>query len=202
MRKTFPSALALLAALSLLVASPAWCDEITDQIERAVKLYKDGKLSEALSEMEFATAQLRQKKAEALSAIFPAAPEGWKAEKAESQAIAQAMFGGGITAERVYRNQKGPGKVKIELISDSPWLQTLAMVITNPMMAQSQGGKLIRVGEEKALLNVRDKRAELQMSIDNKVLLKVEAEGGDKSEELAKDFAGKIDLAKLRSLSR
>jgi hypothetical protein len=191
----------LLAAACLALAPVARADEITDQIERGLKLYKEGKISEALSELDYAAGLLRQKKAEAIAALFPPAPSGWKAEKAESQALGQAIFGGGIHAERVYKAEKGNGRVKLEIMSDSPWLQTLAMVLTNPMLAQSQGGKLIRIGDEKALLQVHDGRAEISLSLDSKILVKVEAQA-DKAEDLAKDFLGRVDLKKLRELSR
>ncbi|MFH1035458.1 MAG: hypothetical protein V1806_13195 [Pseudomonadota bacterium] len=200
-----PLALALAVALALaLGAGPARADEITDQIERSIKLYKEGNVSEALNELEFASGLLRQKKAESLTAIFPEPPSGWKAEKPETQAMGKAFFGGGISATRTYKQEKGKGKVTIEVMSDSPLLQGVAMMLTNPMMVQSaQGSKLIRIGDEKAILQTHGSEgAEVQMVVDNKILVKTEARGLADPGETAKDFVSKVDLKKLRQLNK
>ena len=68
-------------------------------------------MSQAIGEIEFALAQLKQKKAEALGQIFPAAPSGWTAEKAQGSSAGGAMFGGGVSATRSYRDgEQGPGQ--------------------------------------------------------------------------------------------
>lgn len=190
----------LLAALALLAAPGVQADEITDQLERGLKLYKEGKFGEALGEIDFASAQIRQKKADTFAAAFPDPPAGWTADKAETQAIAKALFGGGITATRGYKQDKS--RVKMEIVTDSPLLQSMAMLINNPMVMQGgQGMKPVRVGDEKGMLQTHGSRAELQMIVNGKVLVKVEANAGDKSEELAKDFANRLDLKKLKALA-
>jgi hypothetical protein len=192
---------ALLSALALLAAPAAQADDITDQLERGLKLYKEGKYGEALGEIDFASAQIRQKKADTFAAAFPEPPAGWTGDKAETQAIAKALFGGGITASRSYKQDKN--RVKMEIITDSPLLQSMAMVINNPMMMQGGSGmKPVRVGDEKGMLQMHGNRAELQMIVDGKVLVKVEANAGDKSEDTAKEFAGRLDLKKLKDLAR
>ncbi len=199
--KRFLPVFALLAALILLSAAVVQADEITDQLERGIKLYKEGKYGESLNEIDFASAQIRQKKADTFAKAFPDPPAGWTADKADTQAIAKALFGGGITASRGYKQDKN--RVKMELITDSPLLQSMAMVINNPMLMQSgQGTKPIRVGDERGMLQVHNNRAELQLIVDGKVLVKVEANAGDKSEEVAKEFAGRLDMKKLKELAR
>jgi hypothetical protein len=191
---------ALLAALALLGAATVQADEITDQLERGLKLYKEGKYGESLNEIDFASAQIRQKKADTFANAFPEPPAGWTGDKAETQAIAKALFGGGITATRGYKQDKN--RVKMEIVTDSPLLQSMAMVINNPMMMQAgQGMKPVRVGEERGMLQVQGNRAELQMIVDGKVMVKVEANAGDKSEELAKEFATRLDMKKLKALA-
>lgn len=198
-----PHGMRALLCLCLLAwaVAPALADEIADQLERGLKLYREGKVTEALNEVEFATVQMRQKKAESFAQVFPPAPAGFQAEKVESQAAGQALFGGGVSASRVYR--KGETEVKVEIMSDSPLIQPLAMVLTNPALAQGQGQKLIRAGDQRAVVQHNgDDQAELSMLVDNKVLVKVEAYHAAGAAELVKDFAGKVNLAKLRELSK
>jgi hypothetical protein len=193
-----------LALLLILTVGPARADEITDQIERSIKLYKDGNVSEALNELEFASGLMRQKKAESLAEVLPEAPSGWKAEKTETQAMGKAFFGGGLSASRAYKQEKGKGRVTIEVVSDSPLLQGVAMLLTNPMLVQSaQGSKLIRIGDEKAILQARGtESAEVQLVVDNKVLVKAEARGLPEPGETAKEFIAKVELKKLRQLNK
>jgi hypothetical protein len=191
---------ALFTGWALLAASMALADDITDQLERGVKLYKEGKYGEALGEIDFASAQIRQKKADTFAAVFPDVA-GWTGDKADTQAMAKALLGGGITASRNYKRDKD--RVKMEVISDSPLLQSMAMVLNNPMLMQGgQGAKPVRVGDERAMLQTSNNRAELQLMVESKVLVKVEANAGDKSEEVAKEFAGRLDLKKLKELSK
>jgi len=194
----------VLLALAMLTAPLARADEITDQMERGLKLYKQGKLSEALGEVEVASTLMRQKKAESLEAVFPAPPAGWTADKAETQALAKVFMGGGITASRVYKQQRGKGRVKLEVVSDSPLMQGVAMLLTNPMLVQSApGAKLIRLGEGNALLTVQGEgRADVQLVVDGKVLLRAEASGLEQAAETAKEFAAMLDLDKLRQLAK
>jgi hypothetical protein len=199
--KKIGGAIAACLALFSLGLAPAWADEISDQLDKGLKLYQQGKLSEALQEVEFAAAQMRQKKAEGYAAVFPEPPAGWQAEKVEYQAMGQALFGGGISASRAYR--KGEAEVRLEVLSDSPLVQPLVMGLSNPALMQAQGQKLIRVGDQRAILQEDDDtQAEVLILFEGKILIKVEARGSRGAAEVAKDFAGKVNLAKLRELSR
>ena len=196
-------AVIIITLLSLCLALPAAADDIKDQIKQGLKLYEDGKISQALGELEFAVAQLKQKKAESLAKVFPKAPSGWQAQKSQGKSMGAGFLGGGISASRSYKNQKR-GQVKIEIITDSPFIQSLAMVLNNPMFAQAGGkNKLIRFKGQKAIIKSQgEKRAELQTIIDNKVLLKVSASRVDEAEQVVRQFADKIDLDKIRELTR
>ena len=202
MRRTLTILLAV-TALILAGTLPASADQIEDQINKALKLYQDGKVSQALTELDFAAAQLRQMKAESLGTIFPEAPDGWKAAKVKTGAMGAAMLGGGISADREYRQDGGRGRINIKVISDSPMLQGLAMMMSNPMFAQSSdGGKLMLIDGHKALLKEQaDDRAELQSIVNNKVLVEVKVNGTQDAASLAQDFFKKIDMKKLGELT-
>ncbi|CAO0824434.1 hypothetical protein DFAR_630073 [Desulfarculales bacterium] len=75
-------------------------------------------------------------------------------------------------------------------------LQGVAMVLNNPMMMQNaQSCKLLRIGDEKAILHIHGTDgAEVQhMVVDNKISVKAEARGLGEAGETAKDFVSKVD---------
>jgi len=200
MRKHWP----LLLGLGIwLVAFPALADDITDQLKTALKLYEEGKVTEAIEELEFTLNQMRQKKAEGLGELFPAAPQGWVAEEVESQAVGQAAFGGAVTASRRYKQESGEGWVEIEVVSDSPMIQTMGMLINNPAIAGAdKNTKLIRIDRQKALLKQDSKEeAELTFLVEGKVLVKVQVGQVADPAQTATDFAKLIDIKKLKELT-
>ncbi len=187
---------------ALFIAAPASADEIVEQLEAAIELYKEGNITEALEELDFATAQLRQKKGENMGDLFPEALPGWKAEEFESQAVGRAAFGGGITASRRY-TKDGGGEAEIEVMSDSPMIQTMGMLLNNPALAGAdKDTKLIRINRQKALLKTEQKdRAEVSFIVEGKVMVQVMVNGLDDAAEVAQAYAKKIDLKKLKELT-
>ncbi len=199
--KPWPIAL-LLVLLSLAVALPAAADEISSQLEKGLKLYEQGKIGQAVIEIEFALSQLKQKKAEALGKIFPEPPSGWTAQKPKSSSAGAGLLGGGISASRRYQDG-GKGRVKIEVITDSPLIQSLAIMLSNPMFLQSgKAGRLVRLQGHKAVLKEQEERAELQALLEGKVLLRITARRVKDPGQVAQDFAAKMDLAKLKELTQ
>ena len=195
-------AICLCAALMLLPGA-AMADDVADMIKRGLKLYEEGNLSQAMEELNFALAQMRQKKADSLTEIFPDAPSGWKAEKAQSESAGAGLMGGGIKASRKYKQDGGKGKARLEIMTDSPLIQSMAMMLSNPMFLQGgKSGKLIRLKGQKAILKDSGKRAELQMLIDNKILVKANASKVDNAGEMVQELAKNLDLDKLNELTK
>jgi len=189
---------ALVAALPLAAAA----DDVEDQIKLGLKLYQQGKYNQAAEELEFALAQLRQKKADSLTAVFPDAPSGWKALEPESKSAASGLLGGGISASRDYRQQGGKGRASIELMSDSPLIQSLGMMLSNPMFMQgNRGARLVKVQGYKAMLRKTGSQgAELQALVEGKVLLKVSASRCQQPDQVVLQLAKKIDMNKLKKI--
>jgi hypothetical protein len=193
----------LLAVILWLMALPALADDITDQLKSALQLYEEGDVTEAIEELEFTLTQMRQKKAEGLGELFPAPPQGWEAEEVESQAMGRAAFGGAVTASRKYNQQKGDGRAEIEVVSDSPMVQSMGMLLNNPAIAGSgKNTKLIRINRQKALLQQDAKdEAELTFLVEGKVLVKVRVDQVGDPAKTVKDFAKLIDIKKLKELT-
>lgn len=173
----------LIFLMVLFLARSVMADEVTDQVNEAVALYKEGKFSRAASELEFAVQQIREKQADQLKEAFPKPLAGWKANDPEGAAAGAAMFGGGITASRRYHKGEGEAEapeVQVEFISDSPILQSMIMFFSNPALLGSQGGKVTKVKNYKAILKKEgsDGRIELNLVVANKILVKLNGQTG------------------------
>jgi hypothetical protein len=86
------------------------------------------------------------------------------------------------------------------IVTGSPMLQSLMMMCSNPMLLGSDGGKLDRVGGEKAVVkySAQEKGGNINPVIANRFLVTIE--GNDVSLEDLKAYAGKIDYKKLAAL--
>lgn len=191
----------LIGFMSMLQVSTVLADDVSDQVDEAMKLYKEGKYSQAASELEFAVQQIREKQAENLKDIFPAPLQGWKADMPEVGAAGAMMLGGGVTASiRYYKSSaKHPDKkmpvygmeeedsddgeeteIRLEIVTDSPLLQGMLPLFSNPALAGSQGGKVTKVKGYRGILKKQgdDGGAELSLVVANKILVTLRGNDG------------------------
>jgi hypothetical protein len=197
MQRLSISSMTVAAALLLmsLVSSPVLADDVTDSINEALKQYSNGEFADAVQSLDYASQLIRQKKGGQLEAFLPEPIPGWKAEAAKSQAIGSAMFGGAVTAERSY--VKGDSRVNVKIITDSPMLQGIMMMFSNPMMATADGGKLEKISGEKAIVkySTDNKDGNINMVIAGRFLITVE--GNDVARQDLIAFAQGIDFKKM-----
>jgi hypothetical protein len=101
------------------------------------------------------------------------------------------MLGGGIVAERNY--SKDSKNVTVTFAMDSPLLQSFAMVLSNPMFATADGGKMTRIDGQKAVVKYDDssKSGEINLIVANRVLVTVKGDQVDQADltEYAKSVA-------------
>lgn len=182
-------------ALSLSV----YADDIEDSIQEALQYYKSGVYKDAVETLNYASQLIQQKKGKGLESFLPEPLNGWTAQNAISQAAGAAMFGGGVSAEREY--SKGSSSVSIKIITDSPLMQGMMMMFSNPMMATSDGGKLERIGRQKAIVKFdpSSKQGDIRIVVANRFLVLIE--GRNTTMEDMKEYAKAIDYKKLKSLS-
>lgn len=173
-------------------------DEITRTINDAIDQYKDGNYSDAIENLDYAAQLIRQIRSENLVDLFPEPLSGWEAEEATSTALGATMFGGGISAEQRYN--KGSKRIEISIVTDSPMLQSMMMMFSNPMLASSNGGKLERIKGQKAIVkySTADEEGEITMVIDNRFLVTVRGDHINKNDLI--DYASAIDFKKLEDL--
>lgn len=187
----------LVCAAALFAGSASLrADDVTDSIDEAVKAYKDKDYAMAAQALDAAAQLVRQKRGDMFKELLPDAPSGWEAEEATSQSAGASMFGGGVTAERQY--SKGDSSVTVKLITDSPIMQGVLMMMGNPMFANADGGKLERIKGQKAIFKNKDGSGSVNIVV-NGVLL-VQIEGSDVSDKDLRTFAEAIDYGKIASL--
>jgi hypothetical protein len=188
----------ILAALLLLVIAsvPAAADEIIEQINQAIELYQAGDFAGAAGELEFAAAQIRQLRAGEISAALPEPLPGWNADTAETASMGASMFGGGTAANRAYH--KDDSSVDINLVMDSPMLQSLAMMINNPMLLSGSGQKLVRVQGNKAALEWEGDSGSINVIVMGSVLVTVN--GNDLSQDELTAYAEAVDYKLIKEI--
>jgi hypothetical protein len=179
-------------------SSVASADDVTDSVNEALQFYKDGKYTEAASSLTYAAQLIQQKKGASMESILPEPLTGWTAEETSSQAASAAMFGGGVTVERMYARDSNT--VKIQVVTDSPMLQSMIMMMTNPMFATSNGGKPETINGQRAIVKINsgEKSGQIQLVIANRFLVTIDGEEVSKEDLVA--YARAIDYQKMTSL--
>ena len=140
----------LLTAAVLTVPLSAFAaDDILDAIDAARKAYQGGDMAGAKQSIDTASQLIAQKNAEAFSALLPKPLAGWTAEKAQSNAVGTAMFGGVSSASRSYTNAKGD-TVEVSISGDSAMIMQFGPMLNNPAMAGAMGARGLAVEPPKS----------------------------------------------------
>ena len=150
MPRSFPPFLALLLSACLGALPLHAEDNVLNTIKEATRQYEAGDFTGAASNLDYAAQLVRQQKSERMKAMLSEPLAGWEGKDASAQALGAAILGGGVTVSREYR--KGASTVSIEIVSDSPVLQSVLMMVNNPMVAGAGGGKLETVKGQRAIL--------------------------------------------------
>ncbi len=195
LRRFFIFTIALLFSISLPVSSHAVEDPVMKTINEAIQHYKDGKFTAAVTSLDYASQMIRQKKGEALGKLLPDPLPGWTAQQADSKAMGSAMFGGATTAERKY--VKNDSTITVRYSTDSPMMQSMMMMFSNPIFASS-AGKLELINGQKAIVDYKETSGTVNIVIGNNLLVTVEGSNIKREDLMA--YAGKIDMEKLTKL--
>lgn len=191
------SCIILSVFLSFFLAQSAFAQEEADDVlttvNEAVKQYKLGDFPGAISNLDYATQLIRQKRSKRMKALLPEPLSGWQAKPATSQALGTAVFGGGVTVSRDYYTDKG-AVLSIEMVSDSPVLQSIMMMLSNPMFAGAAGGMIKTIKRQRAMIKYDedDRKGEINIVVDSRFMVTVKGHGVEKQTLLK--FAESIDF--------
>jgi hypothetical protein len=192
------STLRLLPVLALAGAFlPLHADDVTDHLTAAKDAYEDGQVSQAITALDTAAQFLRQKKADLVAQLLPAAPKGWEASEAETEASAASMLGGGVTARRSYT--RGDSSVTIKIQSDSPLLQA-AMAFNNPALLTLSGAKLETIQGQSVAILFEDGSTSGTLKAVIEGRYNFEIEGENVTADDLRTFANAFPFAKLIKL--
>ncbi|WP_445395233.1 hypothetical protein [Zobellella sp. An-6] len=180
----------ILAGLLFPLALQADDGEIQQAIDEGQRAYQAGELSQAAAQFDYVATLIRQQQAGELGTLFPEPLAGWQADKVDTQAGSAAFFGGGINASRRY--SKNGASLDITITKDSPLLQTMAVLFTNPSMAAMGGYKVKRIQGHTAMVKEEGDNRELQMLIANTTLIQLGGRGI--SEEELNAYAEALNL--------
>lgn len=186
----------VLALTIILCASPLVAeDNILGAIEEAVRQYQAGDYTGASSNLDYASQLVRQRKSEKMKDLLPEAPAGWQAGEASSQALGTAVLGGGVTVSRDY--SRGASILTVEIVSDSPVLQSVLMMINNPLFAGAGGGKLETLHGQRAVVkyDTSRKRGEVYVVVASRFIVTIKGRQVTRDDLLA--FAQVVDYESL-----
>ncbi len=187
----------LSAALGVATALPA--DEISEQITLGLQAYQAGELRQSTQELQYAIAQIQEKLDSQYTTLLPDPLPGWNAGEAQAQSGGLAMMGGGTQVSREYTKDGGSEQVQIQLMADSPFLQAMSMMLSNPMMMQSDPDtKLYRHGRYRGMLKHRanSDQWEISLMVANRILVQVSGSGMP-SKDAVEAYLEALDLDKI-----
>lgn len=190
------SYIALFIGSLLFTSGVAFSDEITDSIEEAMEYYKENNYIEAANSLDYASQLIRQKRSGKLEALLPEPLAGWSAEDVKSQAAGAGYLGGMISAKRKYKKDKS--YITVEIITDSPALQSMAMVFSNPAYASADGGKLTKIKKQKAVIKYHPSRKNGEINIVVARQYLVSVKGQNITQDDLIDYASAVDYKKLK----
>jgi hypothetical protein len=171
-------------------------DDVLTTINEALKQYTLGEFAGAISNLDYATQLIRQKRSERMKALLPEPLSGWQAKPPTAQALGTAVFGGGVTVSRDYYTDKG-ASLSIEMVSDSPVLQSIMTMLNNPMFAGAAGGIIKTIKRQRAMIKYdeKDRKGEIDIVVASRFMVTVKGHGIER-ETLLK-FAESIDFDAL-----
>ncbi|RUM46840.1 MAG: hypothetical protein DSY80_01510 [Desulfocapsa sp.] len=170
-------------------------DPVIQTIEQALAEYKKQNYSNAATSLDYASQLIRQKKGDALGAFLPEPMEGWTANESKSQVTAASLFGGGLTAAREYT--KDDTRIQIEIVTDSPLLQPMIMMFSNPIFAAS-AGRFELINGYKGIIKHQNNSGDINIVVNNRFLVTVK--GRNVTEEELVGYAKHIDLKGIANL--
>jgi hypothetical protein len=178
------------------VSQTIYADDVTESIDEALEAYKEGEYSEAIESLNYATQVIQQKKAGQLSAFLPEPLKGWSVNSKKGSG--GAIFGGGSSSTRNYK--KGSSSVTVSIAADSPAMQSMMMIFSNPMFASSGGGEMQKIKRQKAMVTYEEGRKQGDIKIVVKKRFFVTIEGRNVSRDDLVSYAKGINYKKLSRL--
>ena len=188
----------VLFIILMVFSIPAYASDIEESIKEAFQSYTDGEYKDSVESLNYASQLIQQEVAAGLESFLPKPLSGWTTPKINSQSTGASLFGGAITTKRQYN--KKSSSITVQIITDSPLIQNMTMIFSNPIFTTFDGGKLEKIKRQKALVKFTPdtKSGKIEIIVADRFLVLIE--GQDITKKELKDYAVAIDYKKLKSL--
>ena len=182
-------------AMALSFVAPAGADDTTDQLDTARTEYDSGNLREAVQTLQFAVAGIQEKINLDLLKLLPEPLDGWQADEPQAQSAGMAAMITGTNLTRRYFRDDG-AEVEISVMADSPLMPMMSMMLSNPMMMQTNPDMRIYNHDGQRGMIQHEKNSdswEISLLVANKILIKVDGRGL-KDQEGVESYLQAIDM--------
>lgn len=172
-----------------LSAAPSLADEVTDTLEGALQAYRDGDVTAAREDIDYAAKLLAAMRAESLAKFLPDALPGWTRADADAEESGgmMSMLGGGTAASATYTKDDGT-ELKIDLVASSPMVSGIAAMVSS--MGSMGGAKPMRIKRTE----FADSDGDLQGVVDGNVMISA---AGDATLDEKKAYLEAMDFDAL-----
>ena len=172
-------------------------DVFSEQVEKAQQFYLQKNLPRANAALQQALIIVQDRLGETLSKAMPPPPAGWEANDIETEGLND--LGGGIRVGRSYFRKDG-ATLGIQIYIDSAPVQEAITAFADIDSAKGQPGvSVVMLDSDPALLrwDQSAKSGEIQLVINNRALVYIEADQID-SEELLVTMIKGFDFNLIR----
>jgi len=156
-------------------------------LDAAKTAWNDGRYGRCMARLQDALGLVAAKRAEAIRASLPAAPEGFEIEPERNAAAAQnnpllaaVTASAGNVVQRKYKESRGSARAEVSVTADSPMVGMMSAWLANPAMLGADG-EIVEYGAHKAVLRQKNggRTLELQILIGGKHMVDVTLTGRD-----------------------
>ena len=170
-------------------------DPILQSLEAAAQHYREGGFTAALTDLTHASLMIHQKKGESLERLLPQPLNGWAVQQNRTPAAGSTDFEGTTTIEQRYI--KNESSIMIRFSMDSPMMQSMLMMFSNPVFASS-AGTLELIKGQKAIIDFQETSGNINLVIGSNILITIEGKNITRTDLLA--AASMIDMDALTRL--
>lgn len=184
--------------LLLLAATPTAADPVTDQIDAALRAYREGENRLAIQALQFAVAQIEEQLAAQRASLLPEPLTGWSAEPANSNSGGLIGLLTGTNISRSYRQDNSGAEISISVTADSPLLAMMNVLMASPMLMQAEPGtKPYSFGVYRGILrNDPSGDTQLSLMLGTRILLQLDGTGGA-TQEMLENYLKAINVKAL-----
>ncbi len=175
-------------------------DQVIQAVNEGIQKYNEQKYGEAAGQFEYAAQLAKQKKGEQIKDFVQSIEpiEGWVGNQATSQAMAGGFMGGGVNVDREFT--KDSSRMNLTILSDSPLIQSVIMLFSNPAMAAASGGELSTINGERVVIKFdpNNNSGEVKSVIDGKYLFTLD--GRDVSKDDLTNQTKNVNFQDLKAI--